>query len=161
MFRKIARKRGVAALSVIAVLALAGGAFAYFTSSGSGTGNATVGTSTAFTVAQTSTSGTMYPGAGTSTLNYTITNPSSGHQNVSSVSATVASTAGGDVTQGGSDVTGCLASWFTPVAHPGTLPQDLAGSGTSSGTVTVTMTNASTSQDACKGASPDINISAS
>jgi hypothetical protein len=163
MFRKIGKKRGVAALSVIAVLAIAGAAFAYFTSTGSGTGNAAVGNSTAFTVAQTSTSGNMYPGAGTSTLNYTVTNPSAGHQNLSAVVATVNSNSSSDITtHGGTDVPGCLASWFTAVAHPGSLPQDLAGSGTSTGTVTVTMTNTPTiSQDACQGATPDITISAS
>jgi hypothetical protein len=162
MFRKIGKKRGVAALSVIAVLALAGGAFAYFTSSGGGTGSATVGTATNFTVTAQAASGSMYPGGGSSTFSYVVNNPGTGAENLTGTTATVASS-GGNIVDNGTAVSGCSASWFTASnTAPAGLPQDLAG-GTSStsGSVTVTMSDSGTNQDACKGHSPQITISAS
>ena len=56
-------------------LGVAGGALAYFTSTGSGTGNATVGTATAWTVSvDCTTGGLLTPGVGTDTVAYTVTN---------------------------------------------------------------------------------------
>ncbi len=163
MLRRFTKKRWVLPLSVVAVLAIAGGAFAYFTSSGSGTGQASVGSSTAFTVnASSDTSNSLYPGSGSETLTYTVHNPSSGAQNLTSTSASVASL-NGDVTQGGTEVTGCKASWFSAVnTAPTPLPQDLAGGTSSSqGSVLVTMSDSGTNQNACEGAKPDITVSAS
>ena len=66
------------------VLGGAGAALAYFTSTGSGTGSATVGSSTALTVASVApTGGPLYPdaaigGANVETVAYTVTNPSAG-----------------------------------------------------------------------------------
>jgi hypothetical protein len=149
-------------LVVVAVLAVAGAAAAYFTSTGSGTGNATVGTSTGFTVAVGApTGGLLYPGSGTDTLSYTVHNPSSGAQNLSATSAVVASS-GGNITQNGTPVVGCLSSWFTATNTPPTLPEDLAGGATSAaGSVAVTMSDSGTSQNACENATPDITVSAS
>jgi hypothetical protein len=159
MFRKIGRKRGVAALSVIAVLALAGGAFAYFSSNGSGTGSATVGTATNFTVTPAAAVGSMYPGGGSSTFSYVVNNPSSGAQYLTGTTAVVASS-GGNIVDGGSAVTGCSAAWFT-ASNTSPSAQDLAGStSSSSGSVTVTMSDSGTNQDPCKGHSPQITISA-
>lgn len=164
MFRRIVsnKKRGIAALGVVATLALAGGALAYFTSTGTGTGTAKVGTATAFTVTPAAaTGGSLYPGAGTETISYTVTNPGTGAENLSATSASVASS-GANVTQSGTAVPGCLASWFTAVNHPPTLPQDLAGGATSpAATVTVTMADSGTNQNPCQGAQPDITINAS
>jgi hypothetical protein len=161
MIRKLNRKSTIAVLSTLAVLALAGGAFAYFTSSGSGTGSATVGSATAFTVNPASaTGGPLFPGSGSQTISYTVTNPGSGAQNLSATSASVASS-GGNVTVNGTPVSGCQASWFTAVNHPPTLPQDLAGGATSTaGSVTVTMQDSGTGQNACQSAQPDITINA-
>lgn len=162
MFRKISRKRGAAALVVIAVLAVAGGAYAYFTSSGSGNGAATVGSASNFTVTpQTATGGPLLPGAGSETINYTVTNPSSaGHQNLSATTASVAADGSGNVIQGGTAVSGCKASWFS-AANSGPAAADLAPGGTATGSVVVTMTDAAVSQDSCQGVSPQILITAS
>jgi len=155
------KKRAVV-IAVVGSLALGAGAYAYFTSTGAGTGTASVGSTTAFDVSVSSNStGTLYPGAGSQTLDYVVTNPSSGHQNLSSAVASVASS-GGDIISGTAPVTGCKASWFTAVASStNPLPQDLAGAGTSSGTVLVTMQNASESQDSCQGKAPNITVNAS
>jgi hypothetical protein len=158
------RKRTLAALSIVAALAVAGAAFAYFTSTGSGNGSASVGSSTAFTVAVSSDgTSSLYPGSGSETLTYSVTNPSAGHQNLSATSTAVASNVAGDVLHNGTPVAGCKASWFTTVNHaPTPLPQNLAGGATSTnGTVDVTMQDSGTNQDPCQGASPDITVSAS
>jgi hypothetical protein len=163
MLRRFINKRVVGALTVVAVLAVAGAAFAYFSSSGSGTGSATVGSSTAFTVAVSpATGGPLYPGSGSQTLSYTVTNPGAGSQNLGATTATVVSS-GGNIVHGSTVVTGCLASWFTATnTAPPPLPQTLAGGATSTaGSVAVTMANAAVSQDACQGTTPDITVSAS
>jgi hypothetical protein len=159
MFRRIRRKRSIAALSVVAVLALAGGAYAYFTSTGTGTGSAKVGSALPFTVAPAAATGSMYPGAGTSVINYTVTNTSTGHQQLNTTTATVASS-GGNVTSGAVPVSGCLASWFTPTNTP-PAAVNLAGGGTATGSVSVAMTDSGTNQNVCQGVTPDITINAS
>jgi hypothetical protein len=160
MFRVLKRKRVVVSLGVVASLALTAAAIAYFTSTGSGTGQATVGTSTAWSVTFGTTTGTMYPGSGTSNVPYTVTNPSSGHQYLASTSATVKDDGSGNITDGGSSVAGCSSSWFTATNHsPAAV--DLAGAGTTTGSVDVTLANVGSSQDPCKGHHPDIVVDAS
>jgi hypothetical protein len=62
-------------VAAIAALALAGGAFAYLGSTGSGSGSASVGSPDELTIAAvTPTSGLLYPG-GTGELDATISNP--------------------------------------------------------------------------------------
>jgi hypothetical protein len=149
-------------------LAVASGAFAYFTSSGSGSGAVAVGNASLWNVSVAAASGgPLYPGSGSETLPYTVTNANFGHQQLSGTSAVVASYSGsvtadlGDVTQGGNPVAGCLASWFTAVnAQPTGLPQDLAGGGSLSGSVAVTMQDSATNQNACVDVSPDITVGA-
>jgi hypothetical protein len=163
MLRRFKSKRVIFALAAVAVLAVAGGAFAFFSSTGSGTGQASVGKSTAFTVAVSSdTSGSLYPGSGTETLTYTVKNPSAGAQNLSATSAAVASVSG-DITQGGVQLIGCKSTWFTATnTAPTPLPQNLAGGATSTaGSVAVTMIDSGTNQDVCQQAKPDITVSAS
>jgi hypothetical protein len=159
---KIFIKGRIVALSVVAVLAVAGAAYAYFMSTGAGTGNATVGTATAFTVAVAApTGGLLYPGSGTDTLSYTVHNPGAGAENLSATTAVVASS-GANITQSGTPVVGCLSAWFTATNTAPTLPQDLAGGGTSTaGSVAVTMSDSGTSQNPCENATPDITVSAS
>lgn len=160
MLHVLKGKRVVVALGVVASLALTAAAIAYFSSTGSGTGQATVGTSTAWSVTFGTTTGTMYPGSGTSNVPYTVTNPSAGHQNLSSTTATVKDDGSGNITDAGTAVVGCLSTWFTATNHsPAAV--DLAGSGTTTGSVDVTLANVSASQDACKSHHPDIVVNAS
>jgi hypothetical protein len=146
--------------SLVAIAAVVA-AVAYFTDTGSGTGQAKVGTSTPWTVTFGTTSGTMYPGAGNSTLPYTVTNAGSGNQQLQSTSATVVSDGSGNVKSSGTSVPGCLASWFTASNTPPTgLPATVAPSGTKTGSVSVTMAESGTNQDSCKNVMPDILVSA-
>lgn len=156
------------ALTVVGALVVVGGAFAYFTSTGTGTGSASVGSASTWTVNTSPyTGGPLYPGSGSETISYTVTNASTGHQGLTATSASVAQVASGanagDITQSGTAVPGCLASWFTAVnSAPTPLPQDLAGGATSSaGSVAVTMQDPNVNQDACEGAAPDITVNAS
>jgi hypothetical protein len=157
---KFTKKRVIATAIAIGALALAGGAFAYFTASGSGTGQATVGSSTPWTVTFGTTTGTMYPGAGTATLPYTVTNASTGHQKLATTTASVNADTNGYVTSHGTSVTGCQAAWFT-AANTAPTAADLASGAQATGSVAVTMTDAAVSQNACQGVTPDVTVSAS
>ena len=167
MFGVIRRKRAAMVVAVVAVLAIAGAAFAYFTSTGTGTGSAAVGNATNWTVTPGAATGTMYPGGGSASIPYTVTNGGAGNQQLSNVSASVdTDPASGDVMSGNpaTPVSGCLASWFTAVANQPTnptLPADLGpGDSATGGTVTVTMSDSQTNQDACKNVTPNVTIGA-
>jgi hypothetical protein len=162
MLRRFTKKRTLAALSVVAVLVGAGAAIAYFTSSGSGTGQASVGSATAFTVNVASpTGGPLYPGSGSENLSYTVHNGGSGNQNLAGTSAVVNDDGSGNITSHGASVAGCKSSWFTATNNPPSLPQNLAGGADSTaGSVDVTMQDPGVNQDACQGKSPDIKVSA-
>ena len=54
----------------------------------------------------------MYPGAGSSTLNYQVKNGGSGYQQLQTVTAAVVADGSGNVEQNGVSKAGCLASWF-------------------------------------------------
>jgi len=82
--RRITMKRALWALGCAGVLAFAAGAYAYFTSTGSGTVTATVGSSSAVTLKGT-VAGNLYPGS-SSSVALTVDNPSSGKQRVGTVS---------------------------------------------------------------------------
>jgi hypothetical protein len=160
---KLLTKRRVAIVGITGALVLggAGAAFAYFTSSGSGTGQATVGSATQWTVTAGAPSGTMLPGSGTTTIVYTIQNASTGNQKDEGDSVVMA-TSGSDVTSHGVDVPGCLASWFTPtIGTDNATGVDFTPSQQETVTVSVAMTDAAANQDACEGVTPDVTLSVS
>jgi hypothetical protein len=157
---KLTKKRAIATLIAIGALIVAGGAFAYFTASGSATGQAAVGSSSPWTVAFGSTTGTMYPGAGAAVMPYTVTNASTGHQKLATTTASVNADANGNVTSNGTTVTGCQATWFT-ATNTAPSAADLAGGAQASGSVSVAMADAAVNQNACQGVTPDITVSAS
>jgi hypothetical protein len=174
MSRIIRRKKLAAGLGLLAVLAMAGGAVAYFSASGSGTGSAAVGTSSAFTLHGTSAS-TLYPGV-SSTISFTADNPGSGHQQVgtihlasvracvgtgSSWNGTSCSNSGTEATtcesvETGASDTSTANFWMADVV----ANQDLAsGSGQAvTATGTLKMNDLSSSQDACKNANLTLNL---
>jgi hypothetical protein len=82
--RRFLNKRVVVAVSVAAMLTLAGGAYAYFTATGSGTGTVSVGNVTPITLAGTIT-GTLYPAGDAALVSVLVTNGGSGSQHVGSV----------------------------------------------------------------------------
>jgi len=144
------------------VLGGAGAALAYFTSTGNGTGNATVGTAGAWTVATSApTGGLLYPGTGIDTVAYTVTNSGSGFQNLSGTTAALTTDVNGGVfdTTSNAFVDGCKASWFT-VSNT-TVSGDVAPSAHLSSSLTITMQDSGTVQDPCKNLTPQVTVSAS
>jgi hypothetical protein len=159
VFRKMINKKRAIVLGAVAVFAVAGIAVAFFTSSGSGTGSASVGKSTAFTVTVGSPSGgPLYPGSGSETLAYTVKNPSAGNQNLASTSAKVVDDGLGNIKSGNVAVPGCLSADFT--ATNTSVSKNLAGGESIGSSVEVTMQDSGANQDACQGTSPDITVEA-
>jgi hypothetical protein len=157
------KKKIGAVVAVVAIAAGATAAFAYFTAAGSGTGQAAVGGTGTWGVAQDgAASGNMYPGQGSSDVTFTITNDGSGNQAIESgqLTATILDDSG-DITENGVAVSGCSASWFTPSVGtpvPG-YGTSIAPAGTVSDTVTVTMTDSGTNQNPCQNRTPDVQLS--
>jgi hypothetical protein len=166
MKRLFSTKKRIAAgvLSIAIIAGTAGIAAAYFTSTGSGTGQASVGTPTTWGVSAGSVSGgPLYPGSGTETVPFTITNNGGGYQAFGTLTATVVSSSG-NITQSGTPLVGCLATWFTATAAASSpvAGTSIAGSGgTATDNVTVTMLNPAVSQNVCQSATPDINLAVS
>jgi hypothetical protein len=136
------------------------GAWAYFTTTGSGTGTAHAGTSSTLTIhgtiAPQAPDGKLYPGGDPAVVSFTVDNPSNGHQYVNTISlssvAAYADQAAYDADPVANKISGCLSSWFS--MSPVTVQQDLAsGNGVAvSATGTLTMQDVNSSQDACKNA---------
>ena len=154
----------IAGIAAATVLAGGGAAFAYFGASGSGTGSATVGTTGTWQVTQAGTSGTIYPGSGSSVITFSVKNTGTGDQQFSTATAAVNSDSGGNIQTGGSNtsVSGCLASWFSPsVTSDTSINTNVAGGNTVTVQVTVSMPSSSVNQNACEGATPNVTLSIS
>jgi hypothetical protein len=182
--KRLLTKKRIALLVALVVAAVAAiGAYAYFTANGSGSGTATVGTSSAVTL-HGSTTGTLYPGT-TVSVSFTVDNPSTGHQQLGTIylagvkACTGASSTWDPTLNSGSG--GCSNSGTQQTTcesvDPGntsdanssnfymadvTENQDIAGSSngvaaTNGGTLK--MNNLSSSQDSCKNASLYLQLS--
>jgi hypothetical protein len=151
MFRKFNRK-AVATAGAIFVIA-AGGAYAYWTQGGSGTGSAANGTTVGITVNQTSVITGMYPGGPAQALSGTFTNTNSGPVFVATVTAALTSVTGSTGTPA------CTIADFqlnNPVVTKNAEIPSGTGVGAWTGP-TVQLKNLATNQDACKSAS--VNLS--
>jgi hypothetical protein len=151
MFRKFNRKVVVAAGAVL--LIAAGGAYAYWTQGGSGTGSGANGTTVGITVNQTSTVTGMYPGGPAQALSGNFNNTNSGPVRVATVTAALVSVTGSVGTPA------CTIADYqlnTPVATVNAEIASGSGVGAWSGP-TVQLLNSATNQDACKNAT--VNLS--
>jgi hypothetical protein len=153
-------KKKLAAMG--AVIAVGGGtvAYAYWTTSGSGSGTAAAGTSSAITVAGTSAS-TLYP-ATSSTVSFTAANPGTGNQSISTIHlvSVQAYPTATDRTNGTNVITGC--GGVAGAGHDFAMPDvtvnpatdgNIVHGATAQGLVatgTLTMNDLTTNQDACK-----------
>lgn len=158
----------VAAIGLAAglVLGIAGAATAYFTASGNGTGQASVGSNGTWAVAQSGSAvGSVVPGSGTSIVTFTATNNGPGGAGIDSATQVTVSvnSKNGDITQGGTELVGCSASWFSAsLDSAGPTPAyatSVASGDSYSIPVDVTMSDSGTNQDVCIGATPDIDLS--
>lgn len=152
------KKRAIAAVAAIAIVGVGGAlAYGFWSSTGTGTGSATTGTSSVFTVAGSApTGGPLSPGGPTETVPFIVTNTGSGTQNLTSVLVSVAGPTGGAWTS----VVGCSTLDYT-VGTPVIAYGAIGPAGTASGTVTLTMNNLGTNQDGCKGATVPLYFVAS
>jgi hypothetical protein len=141
--RFFTRRKGVASLTALVVAAVAAfGAYAYYTSTGSGSGSATVGSSSAIQLSGSPVA-QLFPGGADAPVTVSIHNPGGGGEHVGTVSGTVA------------DNGGCLGSWFIvdPISYGATVA---AGATVTAGT-NVRMADSGTNQDACQGKTMTIN----
>jgi hypothetical protein len=148
------KRRALIALSATGALLVAGAAIAYFTSSGSGTATATVGSSSAVTLKATVT-GSLYPGT-SSSVTFTVDNPSSGKQRVGTISLEKITPDAGHatcstlVTGGNPDFTMAEVA-VNKVYGPGNA-QAVTPTGS------LTMNDTGVSQDACQGATLTLSL---
>ncbi len=107
----------------------------------------------------------LYPGASRDTelVRITVTNRGRSAQRLSSVSVSIPARADGDAqTAAGADIRGCRAAWFSAsIGDRGpTLPVELSRGASYIGHVDLVMRDSGTNQDACRGASPAITVTA-
>jgi hypothetical protein len=173
----IKSKKGIALLAVMVVAAVAVfGAYAFFSSTGTGTGSATVGHSTAFTIASTApTGGALLPdqaigGPNVEHVTYSVTNPGAGSENLNQVVVSVANSDGSAwSSQTNSGKPACTAADFSvdgqAVGAPDTdvtlAGEVLAGQTTTSAPVTVEMIDNGKNQDNCQGLTAPLYFAAS
>lgn len=175
----IKSKKGLVLLATLAVAVAASiGAYAYFTSGGSGTGTASVGTSDAF-VLHGSATDPLYPGT-SSDVTFTVDNPGNGQQYLATIhlasvdacsvawdySSPLGPQCGANAPGGGGDIASCggLNSTSSDFQMDDvTVNHDYApGSGWSVTPLgSLHMNDLSTPQDSCKGAFLNLNLTSS
>jgi hypothetical protein len=152
---KHSKKRRIlpVAIALVAILAISGVAYAYWTSSGTGTGTATVGTSQALTVTQFGTVTGLVPDSVPHDVTVRVLNPATFSQSLSAVAISVNAT-----TLPG----GCLAAWFTVTDPTIAAPPVVLAAGASTDLVgQIQMDESGTNQDACQGATIDLDFAVS
>ena len=146
--RKNKRKRWIV-LGILGVFALAGGAYAYFTTTGSGTGSTRAGTSTALTINATITPGTggIVPDGNPAAIAFSAVNTGTSAQLVDTIhlESVDAYTDAGHTTP----AAGCDTSDFSvaDVVASQTVP---AGTTSITAPGSLVFADSGTNQDACK-----------
>jgi hypothetical protein len=108
--------------------------------------------------------GDLYPGGAAQPINFSVTNPGGGNEQVQNVTITVATDPSGYIEtvpgDSGSGVTGCYADWFTISGSPVAVNQNVPGGGTIdwTGAASISMMNEPFSQDACQGKNVVLNF---
>lgn len=152
---RLTSKRAIVALSCLSALAVAAVAVAYFTSTGSGTATAKVGSSSPVTLKGTVV-GNLYPGS-SSQVSFTVDNPSTGAQRVGTITLTGITADAGHptcsvvITGGNPDFT--MPAVTVNATFPGGNGQAVTPKGT------LTMNDTGVSQNACQGAELTLALS--
>jgi hypothetical protein len=155
MAKIINRRKRVVTLVAAAGLAVAGTgvAFAYWTAQGSGSGAAQTGEITPFTiVGGTATGGPLSPDGPTQAVPFTVTNPGTGTQQLTTISAFI----GTDATNTwatapfGDDADGCTSADFTVEVTTDPVYGAVPSLGVRNGVATVSMIDTGENQDACQ-----------
>ncbi len=152
--RTYSKKKKTTIVALALMLVTGGGAFAYWTTGGAGTGEATTGSTVDITVQQTSTVTAMGPGDAAQTLSGNFDNPNAGPVYVSTVTASIASVD----KDAGAPVGTCDASDYTLGSAVMTVNAQVPA-GTAQGAwtgATIQFNNTAANQDACKGATVNL-----
>ncbi|WP_305787634.1 hypothetical protein [Symbioplanes lichenis] len=156
--RKNRRRAALVMVPTVAGVFVAGTAFAYWTTSGAGTATSTAGTNTAVTVTGVGATG-LTPGGTAQPITFTINNPGTTAQYISSVAVSIAS-----VTKAsGATGSDCTAADFT-LTQPNAINEDIASGSKSYGSTQgakIAMINTAVNQDGCKGATINLAFAAS
>jgi len=158
MFGRITRKRALTAIAALVVLAVAGSAFAYFTTSGEGKGTAAAGTSSAVSIAQLGSVTNLQPGGEAQPVSFTITNPLETKQFISKVEVEISEVTGLNI----STETPCTKADFE-LTQPNAINQDLPHGETEfphTG-ASIAMIDSASNQDGCKDATVHLVFKAS
>ena len=154
---RITKKKAAVVIAVAAVaMAGAGGAYAYWTTGGTGDGTASAGQAAGFKVEQVGSVTDLVPGIG-QTLNFKVTNEATFAQYLSGVNVTVKPFSVATVASG---QPACTEGDFAISAITVT-PGQIAAGANKTGTAVITLTNKATNQDNCKGAPVGLSIVAS
>jgi hypothetical protein len=148
-------KRGVATVFTAAlVVVVASGAYAYFSTNGSGTGTASVGSSAAVTLHAT-VGGSLYPGT-SSPVSFTVDNPSAGAQRVGTITLSSITVDAGH-SECSTVITGGNPDFTMPaVTVNHSFPTGNGQAVTPNGTLT--MNDTGVSQDKCQGATLTLHL---
>ena len=151
--RKMSKKNKIVAVCGAAALTAVGGgvAFAYWTTtgSGSGTGANSAGT-TAVTLHANFAAGLAPGSANSKTVTYTADNPNTSSTTVHITSASVS------IDAAHVDL-GCDAGWFHVTIPSGTVAVGASSLATEIGTGVLSMDDLNVSQDGCKGATVTVS----
>src|SRR4051794_659316 len=138
----------------IGALVVAAVAVAYFTTTGSGSGNATAGSSSAVTL-HGSIASALYPGT-SSSVTFTVDNPSSGDQRVGTISVQSITPDAGHSTCSTTTSGGNPDFTMPNVTVNQTYPSGNGQAVTPTGTLT--MNDTGVNQDACQGATLTLHL---
>ena len=144
--RKLTRKRFIIPLAAIAALAVASVAFAFFTSSGTGSGTASVGSDAGVTIDPVTITGTLYPGGPAASVDFTVNNTST------DTAVHVAKV----VVDSIDTPTDCPAADFS--FGDVTLNADIAAGDSAPGSGSLSMANTNVNQDACKSGTVTLHL---
>jgi hypothetical protein len=159
-------------IATVAAMATVG-AYAYWTTSGSGTGTATVGTDADNLVLHGLVTDLMYPGGPGRTVSFTVDNPSNFNQSVSNIHLVDvdAYASAADRTNEVNELAGCggpnsatsdfqMADVPVAPATDGDIQPNASGQALTA-TGTLFMNNLDSNQDACKDAFLTLNLTSS
>jgi len=155
MKKHLSKKRVVLAAIVAVALTIASGvAYAYFTATGAGSGNATVGNSTVILLTPTISS-TLYPAGTPASVSVVVKNNGSGAQYVNTIHLASITPDGGHST--------CVTTVGAGPANAFTMADvsvatDIAAGGTTTKVGSLQMNDTGINQDACQGATLTLNL---